>query len=101
MITSTTFNEVLFIDRGVSDVGQILRGLRPHVEAIVLRPDAPAARQMAEALRNRRELEAVHIMAHGAPGRVSFAAGDWTHRRRVTASQIASASAASFFCRLT
>src|SRR5439155_2185466 len=38
----------------------------------------PAAQQMAEALAGRRDLAAVHIIAHGAPGRVGFAAGEWS-----------------------
>jgi len=39
---------------------------------------APPARQMALALEGRDGLDAVHVIAHGAPGRVSFAAGEWS-----------------------
>ena len=38
----------------------------------------PAARQMATALEEYRGLNAVHVIAHGAPGRVRFAAGEWS-----------------------
>ena len=70
--------EVLFIDPAVSDRGTILDNLRPEVEAIVLDRTRPAARQIAAALEDRQALGAVHVIAHGAPGRVSFAAGDWS-----------------------
>jgi hypothetical protein len=70
--------EILFIDTAVSDRETILRNLRPEVHAIVLDARWSAARQMAAALEGREGLDAVHIMAHGAPGRVSFAAGDWS-----------------------
>src|SRR3984893_16797707 len=70
--------EVLFIDPAVSDRGTILGNLRPEVEAILLDRTRPAARQMAGALAGRHGLGAVHVIAHGAPGRVSFAAGDWS-----------------------
>ncbi|MER8856014.1 DUF4347 domain-containing protein [Mesorhizobium australicum] len=73
-------SELLFVDPSVSDLGTILRNLRPGVEAIVLDPLSPPARQMALALAGVDDLDAVHIIAHGAPGRVSFTAGEWTAR---------------------
>ncbi|SFP87573.1 protein of unknown function [Mesorhizobium sp. NFR06] len=73
-------SELVFVDPSVSDLGTILRNLRPEVEAIVLDAERPAARQMARALEGRDGLDAVHVIAHGAPGRVSFAAGEWSAR---------------------
>ncbi|MER8454084.1 DUF4347 domain-containing protein [Mesorhizobium sp. M1428] len=70
-------SELLFVDPSVPDLGTILRNLRPEVEAIVL-DRAPPARQMAAALEGRDGLDAVHVIAHGVPGRVGFAAGEWT-----------------------
>src|SRR5688500_1422100 len=74
----TAKTEVLFIDRGVDDLDTILNGLRPEVEAVLLDGDRRAARQMAEVLEGRSGLAAVHVMAHGAPGRVHFRSGDWS-----------------------
>jgi len=71
-------SEILFVDPSVSDIGTILGNLRPEVEAILLDTDRPAARQMAEVLSDHRDLDAIHIIAHGAPGRVSLAAGAWS-----------------------
>ncbi|WP_188394042.1 DUF4347 domain-containing protein [Mesorhizobium sp. SARCC-RB16n] len=71
-------SELLFVDPSVSDLGTILANLRPRVEAIVLDAGRPAARQMALALEGRDGLDAVHIIAHGAPGRVCFSAGEWS-----------------------
>ncbi|TGU43653.1 DUF4347 domain-containing protein, partial [bacterium M00.F.Ca.ET.152.01.1.1] len=76
----TRASELLFVDPSVSDLGTILRNLRPEVEAIVLDGTTPPARQMARALEGRDGLEAVHVIAHGAPGRVSFAGGEWSAR---------------------
>ena len=70
--------EILFVDPSVSDLPTLLSGLRPSVEAIMLDPVRPAAQQMAEALRDRSGLDAVHVIAHGAPGRISFFSGEWT-----------------------
>jgi hypothetical protein len=73
--------EVLFVDPAVDDLATILGNLRPEVEAIVLDRVRPAARQIATALEDRQGLGAVHVIAHGAPGRVSFAAGEWSLAR--------------------
>ena len=70
--------EILFIDCGVADLPTILRSLKPGIEAILLEPDRPAARQIATALARRPGLGTLHVIAHGAPGRVSFASGDWS-----------------------
>ncbi|MER9845379.1 DUF4347 domain-containing protein [Mesorhizobium australicum] len=72
--------ELVFIDASVSDLGTLLGNLRPGVEAILLDAERPAARQMALALEGRDGLDAVHVIAHGAPGRVNFAAGEWSAR---------------------
>jgi Hint domain/Domain of unknown function (DUF4347) len=67
--------EIAFIDPAVSDVHVLLAGLRPDVQPILLNAAEPAPRQMAAALRGRAGLDAIHIIAHGAPGEVRFAAG--------------------------
>lgn len=71
-------SEILFVDPSVSDLGTILANLRPRAEAIVLDATRPAARQMALALEGRDGFDAVHVIAHGAPGRVCFSAGEWS-----------------------
>jgi hypothetical protein len=70
--------EILFVDPGVSDIETILGHLRPQVEAMVLDSARPAARQIATALDDRHDLDGVRVIAHGAPGRISFAAGGWS-----------------------
>ncbi len=70
--------EVLFVDPGIADLPTLLRGVRPGIEAVVLDTARPPARQVAAALVGRRGLVAVHIVAHGAPGRVIFASGEWS-----------------------
>ena len=81
----TYISEIAFVDPSVDDVETIVHGLRPEVRAIVLDGLMPPARQMALALEGcRQDLDAVHIIAHGAPGRVNFPAGEWSDRRPLT-----------------
>ena len=74
--------EIAFIDPGVADVETLLGHLRPEVEPVLLDAVRPAARQIAAALAGERHLAAIHIVAHGAPGRVDFTAGAWSAATR-------------------
>src|SRR5688572_12533742 len=67
--------EIAFIDRGVSDLGTLLAGMRPDVRAFVLPGEQPALAEIAIALRQQPAVETVHIVAHGSPGAVNFRAG--------------------------
>ena len=68
-------SEIVFIDTGVDDIATLVVGLRPEVEPILLSLDQPAMRQMASAVRGRTGLRAIHVIAHGRPGEVSFKTG--------------------------
>ncbi|MFO1056574.1 MAG: DUF4347 domain-containing protein [Dongiaceae bacterium] len=70
--------EVLFLDPAVPDRATLLRGLRPGIEVVALRPDRAAARQMAEALAGRAGLAAIHVVAHGEAGHVDLCGGAWS-----------------------
>ena len=74
-MTAAPQREIAFIDRGVDDLATLLQGIRPDVEPILLSNDEPAPRQMARAVQGREGLEAIHVIAHGRPGEVSFGAG--------------------------
>src|SRR3954447_8358139 len=74
-MTATQKREIAFIDRGVDDLATLLAGMRPDVEPILLSNDEPAPRQMARAVQGREELQAIHVIAHGRPGEISFGSG--------------------------
>src|SRR5689334_17859985 len=74
-MTATQKREIAFIDRGVDDLATLLAGMRSDVEPILLSDDEPAPRQMARAVHGREGLKAIHVIAHGRPGEVSFGAG--------------------------
>ena len=74
----TRSREALFVDPSVSDIEIILGHVRPGIEATLLDGVRPVAHQIVAALANRRDLDAVHVIAHGSPGRVHFTAGDWS-----------------------
>lgn len=67
-------SELAFIEPNVDDADVLLAGLRPGVEGFLLSADEPAPEQIARLLAGRGQLDAVHVIAHGAPGAVRFAA---------------------------
>ena len=69
---SARAREIAFIDRTVSELDSLLSGLRPEVEAVVLSDSQPATAQIAAALQGHGKLDAIHIIAHGRHGEVSF-----------------------------
>ena len=71
----TKSREIVFVDQNVSDLSFLLAGLRPDVEPIVLTASERATAQIATALKGRDDLHAVHVIAHGSAGEVSFGAG--------------------------
>jgi hypothetical protein len=70
--------EILFVDPSVPDIESILLSLRTGVEAILLDSECSPAQQIAAALAGPRGLAIVHVMAHGAPGRMRFTASGWS-----------------------
>ena len=74
----THMREIAFIDSGIPDLDAFLAGLRSDVDGIVLDAASPALTQIAGALKGCAGLDAVHIVAHGQPGEVRFAAGALT-----------------------
>src|SRR5262245_12860933 len=70
--------EVAFIDPSIPELDTFLAGLRPDLEAILLSPKCSAPTQIAEALSERADLDAIHIVAHGAPGVIRFSSGSLT-----------------------
>ena len=67
--------ELVFIDPSVTDIPTLIAGLRPGVASVLLGGAVPAVGEIARALRGSEGLDAIHIIAHGRPGELSFRAG--------------------------
>lgn len=72
---TSAVKEIVFIDRAITDLDSFLAGLRPDVEPIILDSHQSAPAQIAKALCGRSALAAIHIVAHGQAGEVSFSSG--------------------------
>lgn len=71
--------EIVFIDPAIADLDAFLSGVRPGIDyIIILGRYADATAQIAEALSGLGAFDAVHVVAHGMPGEVSFGSGALT-----------------------
>ena len=62
--------EVAFFAADVPDMQTLIDGLRPGVAYHVLSPDGDGLAEIATHLAGYRDLDALHIVSHGAPGKV-------------------------------
>ena len=72
--TGTTDNrqEVVFIDNQVKDYQQLISGLKPGSEVVVLDGSKDGLQQISDYLSGRSDIDAVHIISHGDVGKVQL-----------------------------
>ncbi|HEY9710282.1 MAG TPA: DUF4347 domain-containing protein, partial [Oculatellaceae cyanobacterium] len=66
--TSNKVATVVFIDAGVENYQQLVDGVIPAAEVFVLDAAADGIEQIGQVLQQRQDIDAVHIVSHGAPG---------------------------------
>jgi Ca2+-binding RTX toxin-like protein len=59
---------VVFVDAGVDNYHQLVDGVIPTAEVFVLDTAADGIEQISQVLQQRQDVDAVHIVSHGAPG---------------------------------
>ncbi|MDD5228753.1 MAG: DUF4347 domain-containing protein [Methylococcales bacterium] len=72
---TTQRNEILFIDANVTDAQSLIASISPNVEVILLDDKTNVINQIAAALDGQKNLDAIHIISHGAAGELAFANG--------------------------
>jgi len=63
---------IVFVDGSLADLQAILSSLDPSVTAIVLDPAQDGIQQIANALTGVSDLDAIHIISHGAIGQINL-----------------------------
>ena len=67
--------EIVFIDSAIGSLEVMVRGLPPSIEMFMLDGGSNGLQQMAQILRYRRGVPAIHIFSHGDPGRLELGTG--------------------------
>lgn len=64
--------EITFIDGQVQDYQQLLAGIKPGTEVVVLDPKSDGLKQISGYLAGRSGIDAIHIVSHGLSGQVTL-----------------------------
>uniref|UniRef100_UPI000A4A296F DUF4347 domain-containing protein n=1 Tax=Comamonas testosteroni TaxID=285 RepID=UPI000A4A296F len=68
--------EVVFVDNRVQDYQQLINGLKPGTEVVVLDSSKDGLQQIADYLNGRSDIDAVHLISHGEAGKIQLGR-DW------------------------
>ena len=67
--------EIVFIDTSVEGYQTLMEGIDPNAEVILLDSTRDGIEQIAEILRNRSDIDAIHIISHGDQGELRLGTG--------------------------
>lgn len=67
-LSNSSGKEVIFIDQGVDNYQQIIASINPAADIVVIDSDRDGIQQVSEALQQRQNVAAVHIISHGNQG---------------------------------
>ena len=67
---TTQRQEVVFVDSNIKDYEQLISGLKPGTEVVVLNANKDGLQQIADYLDGRSGIDAIHIISHGSEGQV-------------------------------
>ncbi|MDF3932364.1 DUF4347 domain-containing protein [Pseudomonas citronellolis] len=70
--TSDQRHEIVFVDSNVADYQQLVADAKPGTEVVVLDASGNGLQQMADYLRGREGIDAIHVISHGQAGEVRF-----------------------------
>ncbi|HBA72930.1 MAG TPA: hypothetical protein DCZ63_12300, partial [Geobacter sp.] len=74
-VASSSRPEIVFIDSAVRDMQMLADGVRPGVDVVRLDAGRDGMNQISEILADKRDLQAIHLISHGAPGKVFLGSG--------------------------
>src|SRR5690606_21219420 len=66
--------EIVFIEDDVADYQSLAAGIHAGVEVVLLDSRTDGLQQMANHLQERRGIDAIHVMSHGAEAQVQLGA---------------------------
>lgn len=67
--------EVVFVDPTVPNYQELLRGMDPNIEVIMLDGGQDGVEQMATTLSGRSGIDAIHLISHGSAGQLQLGTG--------------------------
>lgn len=75
-INPTTVHELVVVDTSIENYQSLLNDVNPNAEILYIDPSKDGIQQIADSLKGRTDISALHIMSHGSQG--SFTLGTST-----------------------
>ncbi|BAY76081.1 FG-GAP repeat-containing protein [Nostoc linckia NIES-25] len=72
-------NQLVFIDSQLEDYQNLVAGVLPNMTVVVLDPDGDGIEQISQVLALHRQVNSLHIVSHGAPGRLYLGNSQLSH----------------------
>ena len=63
---------IYFVDASLTDLDALLAGLPAGAEIVLIQPDRDGLQQMLDALAGRSDIDALHVLTHGGPGKIQL-----------------------------
>jgi len=70
--SETRGRELVVVNSAVRNPTELLKGISPDAELIYLKPGQDGIQQISEALRDRQNVQVIHILSHGTDGAVKL-----------------------------
>ncbi|HXV12140.1 MAG TPA: DUF4347 domain-containing protein, partial [Burkholderiales bacterium] len=70
--SETGGRELVVVDSAVRNPTELLKGISPDAELIYLQPGQDGIKQISEALKDRQNVRAIHVLSHGTDGAVKL-----------------------------
>ena len=67
---ASSVNEIVFVDTSVSNYEELLAGISPNIEVVLLHSNGDGVAQIAGVLEGRSDVSAIHIISHGDAGQL-------------------------------
>ncbi|MBK4731328.1 tandem-95 repeat protein [Oxynema sp. CENA135] len=66
---------IVFVDRGIENYSDLVTGVNAGTEVIILDPNRDGIEEITEILRDRHDLDSIHVVSHGQAGTVQLGTG--------------------------
>lgn len=77
-------NAVVFIDTSIDNYSEILAGIDPKVQVVLLDSHQDGVRQIATWLSGHEQINAIHIISHGSEGQLNLGTGILTRETMIS-----------------
>jgi uncharacterized protein YjdB len=74
-VAASNMHQIVFIDSSIEDANVIKDSIKPGIESVYINANSDGIKQMSNLLKNRNEVDIIHIISHGTQGKLYLGTG--------------------------